>query len=210
MRFLWVTGLIVITALAYIAYPYWTVQRIDAAIVGRDAASLETLIDWPQVRSGLKADVRGLLSGPMGSGLDDATAQGSGATALGSMIGTMLAGSMVDAMIDGYVSAPRVIEAWQQRGRRPIEFMRWAWFQSPSAFRVDLRADQPEVPTVSVILEFSGLSWRVTRLVIPIREIERTAAAMRSDGGTSTMLRDLEEAIAGGQAGSTKGGLQRR
>ena len=42
---------------AYVAYPYVTLYRLGSAIKGADAATLESLVDWPAVREGIKEDV---------------------------------------------------------------------------------------------------------------------------------------------------------
>src|SRR5580700_10523507 len=42
---------------AYVAYPYVTLYRLGSAITGDDATTLESLVDWPAVREGIKEDV---------------------------------------------------------------------------------------------------------------------------------------------------------
>ena len=42
---------------AYAAFPYVTLYRLGSAIHGADAATLESLVDWPAVREGIKEDV---------------------------------------------------------------------------------------------------------------------------------------------------------
>src|SRR6202020_1771655 len=53
---------------AYVAYPYVTLYRLGSAIRGADAATLETLVDWPSVREGIKEDICDL-------GVDDGETQ---------------------------------------------------------------------------------------------------------------------------------------
>jgi Protein of unknown function (DUF2939) len=43
---------------AYVAYPYLTLYWLDRAVLTGNTAILESLIDWPQVRQQLKADVK--------------------------------------------------------------------------------------------------------------------------------------------------------
>src|SRR5208282_3442012 len=42
---------------AYGAYPYVTLYRLGEAIQGSDANTLESLVDWPAVREGIKEDI---------------------------------------------------------------------------------------------------------------------------------------------------------
>ena len=42
---------------AYIAYPYVTLYRLGSAIKDADAATLQSLVDWPAVREGIEEDV---------------------------------------------------------------------------------------------------------------------------------------------------------
>jgi hypothetical protein len=55
---------------AYVALPYVTLYRLGSAIRGGDAATLESLVDWPAVREGIKEDVCDFAAdepGPHGS-----------------------------------------------------------------------------------------------------------------------------------------------
>ena len=45
----------------YAAYPYVTLYRLGSAIKGADAATLESLVNWPAVREGIKEDVCDLV-----------------------------------------------------------------------------------------------------------------------------------------------------
>ena len=53
----WLIAALVIVA-AYVAYPYLTLYWIDRALLNGDEAALRSLVDWPAVRTGLKADVK--------------------------------------------------------------------------------------------------------------------------------------------------------
>ncbi len=60
--------------IGYIAYPYVTLYRLGEAIRGADAATLETLVDWPSVREGIKEDICDLVVDDAGSAEGDAVA----------------------------------------------------------------------------------------------------------------------------------------
>ena len=63
MRAGWpIVATILSVAVAYVAYPYVTLYRLGSAIQRADAATLESLVDWPAVREGIKEDVCDLAS----------------------------------------------------------------------------------------------------------------------------------------------------
>src|SRR3978361_712099 len=62
MRARWpIGGILLSLAVAYVAYPYVTLYRLGSAIKGADAATLESLVNWPAVREGIKEDVCDLV-----------------------------------------------------------------------------------------------------------------------------------------------------
>ncbi len=56
-----VLAMVLSVGVAYVAYPYITLYRLGEAIRGADAATLETLVDWPSVREGIKEDICDLV-----------------------------------------------------------------------------------------------------------------------------------------------------
>ncbi len=52
-----VLGALLAVGCIYAAYPYVTLYRLGQAIRHGDAASLETMVDWPSVREGIKEDI---------------------------------------------------------------------------------------------------------------------------------------------------------
>src|SRR5260221_13950740 len=106
-RFLFLIVAVTLVAAPYIAYPYWTLHRLETALSNRDAVALETLVDWQQIRTGLKADVRRYMA--------EMNQQPTGGTEdVGTLIG-MAFGDMIDSLIDGTVSANGLLVIWQQK-----------------------------------------------------------------------------------------------
>jgi hypothetical protein len=56
-----IIGLLLTLAVSYLAYPYFTLYRLGQAIRSGDASTLESLIDWPAVREGIKEDICDLV-----------------------------------------------------------------------------------------------------------------------------------------------------
>ena len=63
MRARWsLVAMVLSLGVAYVAYPYVTLYRLGSAIQVADAATLESLVDWPAVREGIKEDVCDLVA----------------------------------------------------------------------------------------------------------------------------------------------------
>jgi hypothetical protein len=50
-------ALIIVLVAAYVAYPYFALYRLGEASRGRDIDAIESKVDWPRVRQGVKDDV---------------------------------------------------------------------------------------------------------------------------------------------------------
>lgn len=147
-----------ILAVLYVAYPAWTLDRVWAAAKDGDLAALETFIDWSSVREGARTDARR-------EELRHADFVRGTATFLGVTIGS----ADTDRHIGGVVTADvfsRVVRQAVANGATFDKFERSLRFPSPTtmvaAFRV---AGRPEI--AEVVLTLSGLTWRVTRLIVP-------------------------------------------
>lgn len=163
---------------AYYAYPYWTLAQLDRALAERDVVALDTLIDWPRVRDALKADVTALTSRLVAK---EAAASKSGLEGLGVLLGSALSGSFADRMIDGMATPHGVVRLLNQNttgNKRLRDLVVATAYVSPTSFHVHVR-HMPEAPVIIAVLEFAGLKWQVTRLILPLEAIERESANMR-------------------------------
>src|SRR3990172_238423 len=153
----------------YLAYPYLTLYWLDRALLTADTAALETLIDWPKVRQQLKADVKLAL-------IEQAQAQAGQGKLLGifgAALTALLVPAMVDSVVDDMVTPERLVNndevvKRRQEGKSFIDFVIYAFFRSPTEFRVDLRdPDDKDSPTLTTLLELTGGRWRVGALELP-------------------------------------------
>jgi hypothetical protein len=152
-------ALFLVLIAAYVAYPYVTLWRIGQAFKDKDAVTLDALVDWPRVRETVKSEVLALASD---------TALGPQDLSISGALGSALGAKLVDGIIDGYVS-PRGLfrlsdkfdpeKAWQNIG--------YAFFVSPTQFRVDFRPPDKPSAVFSFLLSMSGLEWKVTNVVLP-------------------------------------------
>lgn len=175
MRYFIAGALVIALACGYVAYPHWTLHRLAVALAERDEVTLARLIDWPQVRQGMKEDFKAVLYGA-------AVAQKDSPLALvGVTLGAHMAEGMIDAMI-----GPRWLTQMDRRDGTLQEIkaaIGYAEFETPVRFRVDVRL--PGVPeAVTILLAFDGVAWKVTRASLPVEALQaamRTGANRKAD-----------------------------
>jgi Protein of unknown function (DUF2939) len=163
-------SLVVIFVVGYCIYPYLTLARIDRAIRNRDVAELEVLFDWVALRASAKADFKALIMSSV-----DSKKRG-GLEALGSALGMVMGSAMIDSMIDAALSPTGILKQIEERqAEMPsiLDFTRYAFFASPTEFRVDLRRPEAEREyTFTALMTLTGLTRRVSRIVLPIAAIQ--------------------------------------
>lgn len=152
-------------AVLHFLYPYWTLIQISDAIRARDAIQLERLIDWAQVRAGLKSDARAFILGRKGPKDEPFEA-----------IGNMLGASYIDTLVDSYVSANTLTGSEKQAPDALVDNFGNRGFAGPTTFFVDISAPNDPALKFTAIMELSGVTWRVTRIILPAAAMERTAA----------------------------------
>ena len=149
-------ALIALAAVGYVAYPFWTLHRIEAAIHDRDVAALEALIDWPARRAGFKSDIKAVM---IAAPADDGVA----------LFGRLVTGALLDQMIDTYVTA-----SWLARDEgvrtRLRERVRQTGFETLTRFGVEMsapHADFEKPLTIVAYLSLVGFEWKLTRVRLP-------------------------------------------
>ncbi|HVZ10261.1 DUF2939 domain-containing protein [Rhodopila sp.] len=181
MRVRWPLFATVVTAtVAYAAYPYVTLYRLGTAMQTADAATLERLVDWHAVREGIKEDVCDYVvdTGP-------AQPQGSLPT-FGSGFIRGIASNAIDrqvtpqAIVAASTAAPskdaRGDSRQEPRAETPASAMArvsvdWAFFESPTVFTVDLRAQGVREP-VRMELDLREGIWQVRRVWLPVEMLK--------------------------------------
>jgi hypothetical protein len=170
-RWLWLV--VPLLAALYVAYPYVTIERIQAAIDARDPVALDVYVDWPAVRAGVKADIEEQL------GQELAKRQGEAGQDIGGTMGTALANLLIPAVIDKLVDVlvssksaftyADLVDPGHDRKPRLWDYITYAFFSSPTDFRIDF-ADpaDPQHRSASALMSFAGGKWRVTRLHLPL------------------------------------------
>jgi hypothetical protein len=159
-----VTAMFLSVAVAYVAYPYITLYRLGEAIRGADAATLETLVDWPSVREGIKEDICDLVVD------DPAPQRGAKLPPFGASFMRGIASSTIDQKVTPQAIAAASIApaATKQATAKPAGevYVEWAFFEGPTAFSVSLRQGSLADP-IRLQMELRHGEWQIRRVWLP-------------------------------------------
>jgi len=172
-------AVIVAAAAGYYAYPHWTLSRIEQAIAERDIVKLDALVDWPALRTSLKADLQGMFMRHMADPSNGVTKDNPFA-ALGAGLGMV----MIDKMLDGVITPQFLFEkaaTSNQTQKRPLKgFVGSAEFVSPTLFHISIRnPDNEAAGKLIAVMEFLNMSWRVTRVILPTDLLSKAPSESR-------------------------------
>ncbi len=172
----------------YAAYPYVTLYRLHAAVQHGDTVTLGTLVHWPKVRDGIKEDICDFLFEPpmSSSSVPSSNVPASQGTAVASgglpRFGESFVRGIASNVVDRRVTPEGLSESFgslmakaDTASRTPDVRLSWAFFESPTEFRVSLRAAGRD-EHIRVQLELRGANWRVTRVWLPIEMLRQTNA----------------------------------
>lgn len=164
---------VVLLALAYVAWPSWAAWQLRAAVKSRDLPAIEQKVDWPTLRANLKRTVGENLR-------DEGRAPDASAIskALKRTLGPMVADRLIDLAVTP-ANLARVLagRAMLQERKRdaPGEVgqdaaasdplaprrLRWAFFESPTRFRIEVADRQDPARRIVSVLELQGLAWKL-------------------------------------------------
>jgi hypothetical protein len=138
----------------YVAYPCVTLYRLDSAVSRGDTDALRSLVDWPDVRRGIEADL----------------AQDGGELA------PFGASFMRTVAVKAAMTPDNVMQALQAAERRdtgaPSARLRGVRVEGPCTVIVDLG-------TVRLRMHLRNGEWRVTRAWLPGPVLENARAIAR-------------------------------
>jgi hypothetical protein len=155
-------GTLLVVGLAYGIYPYATLYRLGQVIKGGNASALQSMVDWPSVREGIKEDICDLVVD------QPAPAQSSGQLP---PFGAGFVRGIATNVVDKRVTPEALVAAAQQPAKRPgpgsdAVQVSWAFFIGPSTFLVDLTTPG-EAGLIRLQLDLRGGAWEVTRVWLP-------------------------------------------
>ena len=177
-RLPWLLAVAVLGLAGYLGGPFLTLWRITRAMDRADLATLESVIDWPQLRQGLKDDVaEGVLGMPQETLVASNTLPPFGA---GFVSG--IACSQIDRAVTpaGLVQAARAAAGGDAAllfpASLPFPTIVGFGLLSPLLFDLRLRLPGQEIgeDPLHLRLAFQGGVWRVVRVWIPQDLMDRT------------------------------------
>jgi hypothetical protein len=150
--------------IAYVAYPYVTLYRLGSAIQGADAATLESLVDWPAVREGIKEDVCDLASDDPAPTKTGAELPPFGASFVRGITSSSIDKTVTPQALLAAATLPAKPEPQPPRGADV--HVNWAFFDSPTTFLVSLQAHGQSEP-IKLEMDLQDGEWRVMRVWLP-------------------------------------------
>jgi len=137
-----VAGLIALVG-AYVAYPYYSVNRLGAAVSAGDPEKLQVLVDWDSVRDGLKADLNVLLSGAVTQ-----TAGDSPGRALRQIVLEVLGPKVIENAAETYTTPEGFAELIRSGGAIDVKAAasRTIASMNEAASQVDISSAEPSGP----------------------------------------------------------------
>ena len=142
----------------YVAFPYVTLYRLGSAIRSADAATLESLVDWPAVREGIKEDVCDLAAD------DPDPKNGAELPPFGASFIRGIASSAIDQAVTPQAllaasPAPQALHGADVH-------VNWAFFDTPTTFMVSLQPPGQADP-IKIEMDLRHGEWRVQRVWLP-------------------------------------------
>jgi hypothetical protein len=167
---------------AYLAYPYATLYWLSDAIRRGDPSALETLVDWEQVREGIKEDICDTV-------FDDNTEPAPQAVATAGTklppFGFSFVRGIASNAIDEAVTPQNLVSAARARAGESAEGadasspvrVTWAFFDTPTEFRIVLQpAANPARAPIALRMNLKHGRWEITRVWLPPEMLQQTNA----------------------------------
>ena len=172
---------VLFAALAYAAWPAWSAWQLRAAVKSRDLTAIERRVDWPLLRANLKRTIAANLK-------DDSKAPEAGfltkafrrtlaplvtdtlieaavrpRTLAHVLAGRLLPSEIKREMPGGDASSPDPSDAEEIANSDPLSprRLRWAFFETPARFRIEVADRQEPGKRVVSIFALQGASWKL-------------------------------------------------
>ena len=185
MMRIWGKRFIIATGVAATLYTAWLLIagcQLRQAIRARDVAALEKVVDWPLLRANLKPRLAGAIN-------ESAAQSGTIASALKRAVGSVVTGPAVNTLVTpanlsrllagrafllekfpgsakpGAV-APADADPEEPDDPMPPRRLRWAFFESPTRFRVETVHPQIAPNRMAATLALEDFSWKLVDIEI--------------------------------------------
>ena len=174
-----ILGSVVALVIAIVGYlyasPYLVLNSIKTAAQNGESEKVSQYIDYPSVRQSFKDQINAMMMKEMANQKDDGFAA----------LGAMLASTMVDKMIDGFVTPEGMTlmlqgkdlkqsaqqsmggqDSSNQENEEPKPEYE-AGYTSLNDFEVVIK-DQDQSKEVKVLMARDGLSWKIHKIAVPM------------------------------------------
>jgi hypothetical protein len=163
---------IFLVMVAYAAWPTWSAWQLRAAIKARDLAGIESRVDWPTLRSNLKQTIAVYLEdGSSGTGVFSNVKRMLVPFAAGQMVefavtpralALVLAGDLAGGATKSTPSSVESDTAVDAVGDQlSLRRLRWAFFETPTRFRIEATAQTDPTKRVVSVLALQGGRWKL-------------------------------------------------
>lgn len=161
--------LLLILLAVYVAYPYWTLYRLERALLANDPQKLEKVVDFPSVRAHLKDRVETSMLAKSQELAESNPILGNVGEALTRALAPTVVGGTVEELVtpEAVLENPTVVEH-RDKHESFRDFVRYAFFTSPTTFKVESKNPKDaDAPTITSILTLRDFRWRVTKVELP-------------------------------------------
>ncbi len=170
----WAAGIVAAMLVLYVAGPLWAGWQLRQAIRGRDVAALESRVDWLELRRALKPRLTAALrdnadqSGVVGGWIKRALSGTAASTAVDTLVTPANLSRLLTSRAFVLARFPEAMKPQMPADDpedvddpAPPRRLRWAFFESPTRFRVEAAHPRLEGARIVSILALQGLSWRL-------------------------------------------------
>jgi len=161
-RLLWLLAIVVVTMGLFVSYPLLTIWRLGASVRQSDDLAVDAMIDWPQVKDGLKSQFFNATVLPELQKTD------SPAATVGSMLGLTLGSSVVDRLLDGVATGHTIVALYKKFPEAALIDTKWireVRFLSLSQFHFALQNPDEKTNPIKIVMTLEGIEWKVTRIL---------------------------------------------
>jgi hypothetical protein len=161
-RFVWLASIAVVIVALFVAYPFLTILRLGSAVRQSDDMGLDAMVDWPQVRDGLKSQ---FFNATVLAELQKKNS--SAAETVGRMLGLTLGSSVADRLLEGMASGKTVVALYKKISEASSIDIRWireVRFLSPTQFHFALQNPDEKTNPINFVMTLEGIEWKITRV----------------------------------------------
>lgn len=146
-------------ALLWTIWPYWAIYDLQTALVRGDKVRLSSMVDWDEVRAGVREDLKVAYTAKIRA--DDPRMQALSQAMSSAAIDQVVAQQINPAMLSEMAKNGMASDA------NPMSQVRYAFFAgSPMVFRMDIGAEFSSQNERTIYLLEWNLGWRLKRIMV--------------------------------------------